>query len=280
MISAWRRLRHCALSAALALGLADAPEARCHGDVHARIDALTAEIAKKPEDANLYLQRGELHRVDEAWALAEADLDRAEKLNPQLATVFLARARLHLARGQHKDAQAAAEKFLGAYPKHPPALTARAQALAGQKRFVEAAEAWQEVIAAAPAPDVEHYYQRAQALIAAGAAHAEAALQTLDEGLAKLGNVPTLGLCAVELEVSRARYDAALERIDRLMPTTGRTETWRELRGDILAKAGKAEEARAEYAKALESMAALPPRTRSTKAGIALEERLRSKAKP
>ena len=98
-----------------------------------------------------------------------------------------------------------------------------------------------------------------------------------DDGLAKLGKVPMLGLYAIQLEVERKRYDAALVRLDDMIPQTGRKETWLELRGDILASAGRKEEAQKAYAKALEELRALPARVRSTKASIGLEDRLKKK---
>lgn len=256
------------------------PEAGAHGDLHVRIEALAAEIKKQPQDAQLYLQRGELHRMHEDWALAEADYAQAEKLSPGLAAVRLGRSQLLLAQKQFTAARKEVDRFLADHPGHVAALIVRAQSLAGEKQFLAAAEAWEQVIAKTPKPDVEHYYQRAQALTAAGPKHTDAALKTLDAGVAKVGNVPSLGLFAVQLEVGRKQYDAALERLDRAMPKTGRKETWRELRGDILASAERKAEAQEEYAKALEELKASPARARSTKAGAELEARLRAKARP
>ena len=65
---------------------------------------------------------------------------------------------------------------------------------------------WAMVIEKADNPDVEHYYERARALMAAGSEQTDAALKTLDGGLAKLGKVPTLGLYAIQLEVARKRF--------------------------------------------------------------------------
>jgi tetratricopeptide (TPR) repeat protein len=255
-------------------------ELRAHGDLHEQIEKVTSEIDRKPDSAELYLQRGELYRVHEDWARALADFDRAEQLDAKLVTVVLGRSRLHLAKQEYKSAMAEADRFLKEYPRHPLALAVRARALAGEKRFEEAADTWLLVIQAAPSPDVEQYYERAHALGAAGPSHIDAALRAIDEGLAKLGNVPALGLYGVELEVQRKHYDAALERIDKLEPKRGRKETWREKRGDILDSAGRKDEARVEYARALAELEALPARSRSTKASTSLEARLRGRLKP
>ena len=250
-----------------------------HGELHEQIEGVTRQIRQKPDSAELYLQRGELHRLHEDWARAAADFDRAEKLDPKHSAVWLGRARLFLARNEFKDAEKSVERFLQLHPRHSGALEVRAHALFGQKRFTDAAESWRQVMETAPSPDVEHYFRRAQALNAAGSRHTDEALKTLDEGLSKLGSVPTLGLYAVQLEVARKRYDAALERLDRLMPKSGRKETWREMRGDILASAGRESDAQEDYTKALEEVTALAPRLRSVKATSDLEKRLQSKVK-
>jgi tetratricopeptide (TPR) repeat protein len=249
-----------------------------HGDLHERIAVVTSEIKQQPANAELYLKRGELHGLHAEWKEAESDFDKAEKLDPKLVTVSLARSRVSLARNRFKEAQTDVERFLSAYPNHSIALIVRARALTGQKQFAESARAWATVIEKADHPDVEHFYERARVLVAAGPEQTDAAIKTLDEGLAQLGNVPTLGLYAVQLEVARKRYDAALERLDAMMPRTGRKETWLELRGDILASAGRKEEAEKTYIKALEELHALPARIRSTKASTDLEERLKKKA--
>jgi predicted negative regulator of RcsB-dependent stress response len=149
--------------------------------------------------------------------------------------------------------------------------------LAEQERFADAAEAWRKALATAKSPDVELYFECGNALAAAGDDRIEDALRVFDDGLAKLGNVPTLALAAIELETRRGKYDAALERLDRAIPKTGRVETWIERRGDILARAGKGDEAKREYERALVAFAEAPERTRTTLAGKKLEERLREK---
>jgi len=262
---------------AVALSVIASTTAFGHGDLHERISAVTSEIQSEPNNAVLYLKRGELYGMHEEWAKAEADFNKAESLDPKLINVPLARSRILLARKRFKEAQSAVERYLSAQPKHSSALVIRAQALSGQKQFAQAAETWTQVIETTDRPDVEHFYERARALAAVGPGQTDAALKTLDDGLAKLGKVPTLGLYAIQLEVGRKRYDAALERLDAIIPKTGRKETWLELRGDILASAGRKDEAQKTYVQALEEMQALPARVRSTKASAGLEERLKKK---
>ena len=61
--------------------------------------------------------------------------------------------------------------------------------------------------------------------------------------IAALGEPVTLQLFAVDLEVQRERWDAALERIDRIAARSARQETWLLRRGEILEQAGRSEAA-------------------------------------
>jgi tetratricopeptide (TPR) repeat protein len=250
-----------------------------HGDLHEQITGLSTQIAAAPGKADLYLQRGEVYRLHEDWDLALADYDRAEKLDPNNGVVVYARSRLFLAREQFARAEKEAAAFLEKYPRHAGALIVQAHACAGQKQFLRAAEIWQRVIEAVPAPDVEHYYEQAQAFAAAGPEHIDDALAAIDAGLKKLGPLPTLALLAVDLETQRKHFEAALVRLDRAMPKEGRKELWLERRGDLLAGAGRLAESRDEYRKALVELEALPERLRATPATGALKERLEQKLK-
>ena len=255
-----------------------APAAHSHGDIHERIEALTTKLKSSPDSAVLYLERGDLHRLHREWKEAHRDLDRAESLDGNLAAVWLARARLLHDTGEHADAEKQINRFLAVAPNHSAALTLRARILSAEKRSAEAADAWKRVAENAEAPDVEIYLQHAKAIVVADGKDVEKALAVLEEGMRKLGNLPVLGLYAIELEVGRKRYDAALALVDRMTPAKGRKEEWLERRGDILRKAGKPKEAHAEYVRALELFTAAPARVRATKAGSDLGERLRKNA--
>lgn len=53
-------------------------------------------ISDNPDNAELILRRGELHRVHRNWANALADYQRAKDLNNKLVTVELAIGQMYL----------------------------------------------------------------------------------------------------------------------------------------------------------------------------------------
>ena len=266
--------RSVTLSIALALALACPPAPEAHSDLDEQIAAVTARIEREPRRADLHLKRGELHRAHRDWTLALADYDRAAALDPDLAAVDLARATLVLDDDRPQAALAAADRFLARRPDHAEGRALRARILTRLGRPREAAEDWARAIAASPRPRPEHYLERARAL-AADDRRIDEALAALDDGLRRLGSIVTLELAAMELELSRARYDAALARVDRLAAASARKEQWLLQRGEILERAGRPAEAREAFAAALNAVESLPAARRRTRAAEEVETRSR-----
>ena len=100
----------------------------------------------------------------------------------------------------------------------------------------------------------------------------------LDEGINKLGPLVTLELAAIDLELRRDNYDAALARLDVITAQSERKEMWLVRRGEILSAAGRSEEAREAFNAALTAIDSLPPARRQSKAITALQLRARSEA--
>jgi predicted negative regulator of RcsB-dependent stress response len=100
-------------------------------------------------------------------------------------------------------------------------------------------------------------------------------LRGLDEGINRLGPVVTLQLAAIDLEVGRKNYEAALTRLNQIAAQSERKEAWLVRRGDILKLAGRDDEARAAFNAALLAIESLPPAHRQSRSVTALELRAR-----
>ncbi|MDP3909837.1 MAG: tetratricopeptide repeat protein [Gemmatimonadales bacterium] len=246
-----------------------------HEPVEASITRATAEIEKNPEDARLYLKRGELHRVMDKHALAEADYARAAALDPDDPEVDFYLGRLFLAKDQPAKAEASLSRFIARDPGHTTARMLRARALVKLGRRPEAVEEYTAAIGLHGGAGPDLYLERAQALAGMGDAHLDAALQGLDAGLGKLGPVVTLELYAIELEEKRGNFSSALGRLDRILERSPRKDTWLARRGQILELAGRPAEAREVYEQALNAISKLPEARRSTPATADSQARLR-----
>lgn len=234
-----------------------------HGDDQLLIDALTEELAKKPE-ADLFIRRGELFRHHSEWAKAEADFLAAARLEPQLALVDFFRARSWLEAGAAERARPLIDRYLAKMPGEAEAWFLRGEIGAALGRHDAAAADYAEGIQRATSPRPEHFLRRARLLAAASRTDTTRVLAALDEGIARLGPVIALVDFAIALELERPDYEAALRRVTAAMAKAPRREAWLVRQGDILVKCGRAGEAVAAYRAALAAIEELPERYRET----------------
>lgn len=249
--------------------------ARAHEGLPEQIVAITKKIKRDPKNASLYLQRGELYRLHRNWTRAAADYDRAIRLRPDLKVVDLARGRMFYEAGRFERARPALDRFLSQQADHYEGLITRARVLAKLGDRFEAAKDFTHAMAKASVQEPELYIERAQ-VIAGDAKYIDEALSGLDEGIKRLGPLVTLQLSAIELELRRHNYDAALARLDVVTSQSERKETWLVRRGEILKLAGRQEDAHAAFNAALAAIGLLPPERRQSRVVTALQLRARS----
>ncbi len=273
------RCRAVALALGVWLGLVIAPSAFAHVALDEQIDELTHRIEHQPNDASLYLRRGELHRIRREWDAALSDYETAQRLDPEMASVDLCLGLLLLDTDRPAQARAALDRFLSRRPDHAEGLASRARSLEMLgDHLAAAADLTRAIERFTPTehPRPEYYLDRARALMAAGDEHLDETLRGLDAGLERLGEPVTLALSAVELEVKAGRYDAALARVDRIAARAARKEIWLSRRAEILELAGRLDEARRCHEQTLETIEAIPSERRGAVAILDLESSARA----
>lgn len=251
-------------SAVFALFFAYPQPAAAHGSLHEQIVAVTKEIKKDSKNPALYLKRAELYRLHGEWENSEKDYDRAEKLNPNLAIVDFGRGKLRLDAKRFSAAKLALERFLAKEPNSFEAVLTFARVLSKLNQTENAVKYFTQAISLSPADSAEIYLERAQTLAAAG--KIEEALRGLDEGIERFGGLVVLQIAAIDLEVKRRRYDAALARLDKLAEPMPRKESFLLKRGEILLKAGKKCEARKAFTESLNAIETLSDFRKSVRA--------------
>jgi tetratricopeptide (TPR) repeat protein len=245
-----------ALCALLALA---APHAAAHQEILDQLEDLNERIEKEPGAAQLYLERGEVHRIRRDWDAAVADYRVARELSPDLTLVDFCWGRMELAAGHPVQAVSMLARYLLQRPEDGAALEVRGRAHLALAQYGTAAGDFERALELTPEdvrPSLHLYLERARAQRAAG--EPAAALQGLEEGLARLGGAITLELEALELERELGRTDAALARLQRLAGVAQRPEPWLVRRGALLEQAGRAAEARQAYRQAREGLQELP----------------------
>lgn len=229
-----------------------------HDEPHEQIERISREIERYPTDVELYMARGGLHRMTGHWEAALADFDRVIALDPLHPTIDFHRGRLLLEVGQYQEARDLLDRFLAEHPTHAQGLMVRARSLLRLGQPLLAARDYSQALAQMAKPAPVFYLERADALAAAGDEHLAAAIDSLDEGIARLGPLILLQSKAIDLEVRAQHYDAALARIDQILSGMPRKERWLARRGEVFELAGWEDEARASYAEALAAIDDLP----------------------
>ena len=235
-----------------------------HDGLHEQIIAVTKEIKKDPNNAALYLKRAELYRLHEEWKKSEKDFDRAEKLKPNLAVVNLGRGKLWLDAKQFARAKLALEKFLAKEPESFEGVLTMARVSAKLKQTETSVKYFTKAIAISPPDSAEIYLERAETFVLAN--KIDEALRGLDEGIEKFGGLVTLQTAAIDLEVTRKNYDAALLRLEKLMATMPRKESFQLRRGEIQLQARRKCEARASLMESQKGYNSLSPFRKNVRA--------------
>jgi tetratricopeptide (TPR) repeat protein len=232
--------------------------------LHDLIEAQKEKVEKAPSDpalrfelANLYGSHGELK-------LALKNLDRVDALAPgKFQTDFL-RSQAFLVVGDFARAKEALNRLLASHPENPQAwlLRARAEQHLGQDKASLAD--FREALKRTPSPEPDLIQEVANALATQG--FQDEAAQVLAAGIEKLGRIPSLVLRALDLEIARKNFDAALRLVAEMQKDAPRPEPWMARRATILAQAGRTDEARAAWKALSDHLASLPASERTSNA--------------
>lgn len=230
--------------------------ARSHEGIAAELKVLDERLRAQPSDAAALLDRAELHRLAGAPAHAAEDALRARGLLPGAPDApdasVARRAALELglalhALGHDDEASRELAGFVASGTGTLEAYVALAEIEMKKGRTTEAARAYRQAISLRPRPDEVLLLARLQ--IAEG--DLSGAASTLEDGLARLSGAMVIRLALIDVERARGRTAHALYLVDEVLPTLPVRTKWLLLRADVLAAAGRTDEARADRGRAL-----------------------------
>ena len=242
-----------------------------HPDLEAQIARITAELAGRPKAAELFLQRADLYRRHAQYDEALRDIDVAARLKTDSPQIILARAKVFSEAGRTEEALEAARQFLAVATNHWEGFLICARACQKLNQSKEAIQNYTAAITNSPAPEPDLFLERARAQAASG--DFEPAVAGLDEGMKKLGNIPSLELPTIEFEQQRKNFPGALVRLDKIIARYPVKDPWLVLRGKILEQAGRFAEARETFQKVLVDINDYPPARRTLEMTKQLEAR-------
>jgi tetratricopeptide (TPR) repeat protein len=234
------------------------------------LDRMDRLIAAAPDNAELRFQRAYLLFLDGQQNESRVDCDAADRLAPGLFATDRIRGQLLAAEGQLDTAKALLDRHLGAHADDGLALAVRGRVLMKLKQTDAAFADFRAALVKIPSPDADLYQEVATAFGENG--HRAEAAQVLAAALSRLGNVPSVVMQALDLQVAMGDFDAALARVDAMQKSSPRPEAWMARRATLLIQAGRIEESRAAWIALRDRIAALPNLERGSPALRTLAE--------
>lgn len=245
-----------------------------HGAYHDVVAALSAELQRNPNDAALRYKLAEAHAGHEDWRACIREIKLVERLAPSVyPTDFLRGFALHLA-GKAEEAKKVLDVFLAASPRHQDALSTRGRVLVKLGRPAEAAADFQRAVDLSTVPQPDLIVELATCQAQTG--KTREACASIEAGLKAAGDVPSLLLCALEIETKAGAWDAALGRIDALRKTAPREEPWMARRAELLHLAGRTDESLTAWRSLRDRLLSLPSLERGTPTNLSLLNQARS----
>lgn len=242
---------------------------RAHDSTEVAIERITGELATRPEEPRLYLDRARLQLEHGDWKACLEDLDRAgHRANSDLQLDHL-RGRAFALGGKWKEAASMLESHLSGHPSDSTAWMEIARVHESLGETVIAAEDSLRAVRLMPHPEPDAIVECADRLRQAGRD---------DEALALLDRAPLLPATverAIAIELAHARHESALRRIDAWIAVTKVREPLLARRASILAQSGRHAEAISAWEHLSERIGSLPPESRESQAMLTLANQCR-----
>jgi len=229
------------------------PLALAHTDLQEQIDELTRQLADHPDDAGLYLKRGDLYRRHQEWSNSAEDFSAVRRVNADHPLLDWFEGRMRVDAGDFAAGRNQLSRFISAKPGHAGALQARARAHWALGNPAGAAEDYRQAIRQSEHPSPGLYRSLVVTLAYMGPSRYPAAREVVDQALDLFPlEVTLLGLGA-ELAILDADIERVSGYLERLPPRILELGQWvyRTALADCVA--GKAAAAGARFRTLIES---------------------------
>ena len=235
-----------------------------HDAPYEEIAELTEELAQRPHDVALLLERAEIWLQERNPERAADDLSLARTLDPDadIERSSLLWADMWMQRGRPAEAEAELDRAVDRGSL--AALARRAEVRETMERWTAALADYDAVLARRVT--VEMALGRGRVLERLGRADEAAAGYARDA--ARLGGAVPVRLARVATLRGLGRFDDALQEVQRVMDRSPVKTRWLLLRGDLLEAAGRADLARAARELALGDAERMLRRRRSLAARL------------
>lgn len=229
-----------------------------HGDLHEKIQRLSAQIEADSSNIDLYLQRGQTYFQHEDFEPAIADFKKVLDLDDEIAIAQLYLAQSFAKTGNQLEALEKVNLYLSLQPYNLEGIQTRATIHSIMEMYEEAASDYALVLDLSTTYRPEIFVNAANAELLAHPANIERAISYLESGIDKMGFLITLYTYVIELASKNNRIDYALIKLDEVISQIPRKETWYYQKAELLEIKGDHHKAIDSYNLVLKSIYALP----------------------
>jgi tetratricopeptide (TPR) repeat protein len=196
-----------------------------HGDLTKRINIKTSEIKLNPNNPELYFDRGFLYQQHEEYDKAVSDYLKAEDLGFNDKLLDFRKAETYYKWGKYKLALTASSAYLVKDNIDVKINKLHAQILFELKHFDKAFEHYKFFIDTVEDPRPEDYIEFSLISIANYNDYNKA-IEILENGIQKLGNVISLQLEKLEYYKKSNQVEKAIEQYNQFILNNKRNEFW------------------------------------------------------
>ena len=198
-----------------------------HSDLNLQIEKLSQEISVQPDNTELLLRRGDLHRRHGDWDAGKRDFEKVRELQPDHPRIDWFEGRLLVVAGEYRQGDVLLTRFLVNTPNHSGAHQVRAIAREHLDQPLKAADDYRAAVNSSERPSPSLYRSLVLSYISAGIGYTDSAISAVDEGLGLFPfEVSLLGLGA-DLSLSRSDVQAAAEYMAGVQPGLLKLPQWR-----------------------------------------------------
>lgn len=184
------------------------PPALAHGDLHARIEALSARIKQVPKDIELYQQRGELLLQHDEYADARRDFERCRRQGYTSARLYYYLGKTYFHLQKFKKSKHYLQLSLGQQPTDIKSLRLLAMCHVARYEYPEAIMQYSKWIEHSIRPRPAIYLELANVYILSE--DIDMSIHTLQCGISELGLQPALSTQLVDYYKMSQDYQSAI----------------------------------------------------------------------
>lgn len=212
-----------------------------HGAAPDRLEAIASALRAEPDNPALLVEQADLLVEHGDHAVARRALDRADRLAPGRFPTDRVRARLFFEEGLLPESLACLDQAVAAHPDDTEARFLRARVLRATGELQKSLDDYLEACSRTEFVAGDHAVEAADALAEAG--KTSEAVSVLTKAVSSQGRMPSLLTRLIDLEIARGRTNEALAWVDAMRERAPRPEPWMVRRAELLAAAGRPEEA-------------------------------------